>query len=231
MQDKVSSLAGVDSGGLREMRASGGNSVRFLDLKWRLSHVDRPVIIVDAMSEYHGYIKGIPTSFLAYHKQASYKHLLRRLILTGSINVHPELVTSEEEEVIKHGFAYKKVDIGSSFVSNDEDVDKIIAFYDSVSPDAWLHFHCSHGKGRTTLLLVMLDIMKNAPRVSIGDIVKRQHLLGSENLFNTEVWKNGTYNKAMLVQRKNFVEKFYKFICQRKAGGIQVWSKWHPLNK
>jgi hypothetical protein len=30
------------------------------------------------------------------------------------------------------------------------------------------------------MMLVMLDILRNAPMVSLQDIVKRQHLLGSE---------------------------------------------------
>jgi hypothetical protein len=76
-------------------------------------------------------------------------------------------------------------------------------------------------------MLVMLDTMKNAPHVSVKDIVTRQHLLGSEDLFNTEVWENGTYTKEQLENRKEFVEKFYQFICQRKAGGQQTWSDWH----
>ena len=146
--------------------------------------------------------------------------------------MHSELVSSEEEEVKKHGFQYKKVNIGGAFISSDKDIDEIIAFYDSKPPKSWYHFHCLNGKGRTSLLLVMLDIIKNAPRVSLEDIVKRQRFLGSEDLFDVEVWKGGSYSKNRLEQRKKFVEKFYQFVSQRKnAGGIQLWSEWHPLNK
>ncbi|MBL8676346.1 MAG: hypothetical protein JNJ47_02820 [Alphaproteobacteria bacterium] len=143
------------------------------------------------------------------------------------MDIHPELVISEEEEAKKHNFGYKKVNIGSTFISSDEDIDKILTFYDNIPRNSWLHFHCSHGKGRTSLMLVMLDTMENAPQVSLNDIVKRQHLLGSEDLFSTEVWENGTYTKEQLENRKEFVEKFYQFICQRKTGGLQKWSDWH----
>ena len=78
------------------------------------------------------------------------------------------------------------------------------------------------------MLLAMLDVMRNAPTVSLNDIVKRQHLLGSVDLLNTTVWKKGaTYTKRQLENRKKFIEKFYVFICQRKAGGIQLWSEWN----
>ena len=227
MEDKIDSTQEVDLQGVRDIRASGGAITRFATLKWNLSHIDEPIIVVDAMSEYHGFIKSISTAFLAYHKPAHFRHFVRRFLLTGSTDVHPELVVSEEEEAKTYNFGYKKVNIGSTFVSSDEDIDSIVAFYDSVPTNAWLHFHCSHGKGRTSIMLVMLDTLKNAPQVALKDIVKRQHLLGSENLFNTEVWENGTYTKEKLEHRKKFVEKFYAFICQRKAGGLQKWSDWH----
>lgn len=227
MKDKISPTQIVDLRGLRDIRASGGSPTCFTSLKWKLRHVDGPIIIVDAMSEYHGFIKSIPTAFLGYHKSTKFKHLVRRFLLTGSTDVHPELVISEKEEAKNYGFDYKKVNISSTFISSDEDVDNIITFYDNIPENAELHFHCSHGKGRTSLALVMLDIMKNAPQVSLKDIIKRQHLLGSEDLFNTEVWENGTYTKEQLENRKEFVEKFYQFICQRKAGGLQKWSDWH----
>jgi hypothetical protein len=81
------------------------------------------------------------------------------------------------------------------------------------------------------MMLVMLDIMKNAPTVSLHDIVKRQHLLGSEDLLNTTVWARGTYTKKQLEQRRDFITQFYEFVCQRKAGGSQLWSEWKNREK
>lgn len=227
MEDKIGPVQEVDLRGLQDIRASGGSPTCFTFLKWKLCHIDGPIIIVDAMSEYHGFVNSIPTALLGYHKPAKLKHLVRRFLLTGSTNIHPELVVSEEEEAKKYNLDYKKVNVGSTFISSDEAIDNVLTFYDNIPENTWLHFHCSHGKGRTSLMLVMLDTMKNAPQVSVKDIVKRQHLLGSEDLFNTEVWENGTYTKEQLENRKEFVEKFYQFICQRKAGGLQKWSDWH----
>jgi len=231
MQDPLSSTEQVNLRGLRELRASGSTSVRFPDLSRRLDHVKGPKIIVDAMAQFHGYINGIPTTFFAYHKPPTVRHVIRRWLLTGTSDVRPDIVTPEKVEAQNNGFGYKKVNIGSTFVAPDEDVDEIVDFYDNLPEDAWLHFHCIHGKGRTSVLLVMYDIMKNAPSVSLDDIVKRQHLLGSENLFDTEVWTRGTYSKERLEQRKKFIEEFYAYICQRNAGGVQRWSDWHLQQK
>lgn len=233
MQDRILSPQDVDVTGLRELQASGGTSVRFIDLQYRLRHIKGPKIIVDGMAEFHGYINGIPSTFFGYQREGSpnFKHIIRRLIFTGTSEIRPELVTSEAVEAPKYGFEYKKVNVGSQFIETDQNIDEIVTFYDSLPKDAWVHFHCAHGKGRTSILLVMLDTMKNAPQVSLESIIKRQYLLGSENLLNTEVWKNGTYDKRKLEVRKKFIEEFYTFVVQRKAGGFQKWSDWHQEQK
>lgn len=226
-QDSISSTHHVDLRGLRELKASGGTSVRFPDLKRRLRHIKENIVVIDGINEYHGYIKGIPTTFFAYQKDhPHWKYYIRRLLFTGTMEICPELVESEAEEAKKNGFQYMNVKVGSKFISSPETIDRFVELLDSLSEKTWLHFHCHYGKGRTSIMLVMYDIMKNAPYISLKDIVKRQHLLGSEDLLNTAIWKKGSYTKQQLEDRKNFIEKFYKFICQRKTGGLQVWSEW-----
>jgi hypothetical protein len=146
MEDKIGPAQEVDLRGLQDIRASGGSPTCFTSLKWKLRHIDGPIIIVDAMSEYHGFIKSIPTAFLGYHKPEKIKHLVRRFLLTGSTSVHPELVVSEEEEAKKYNLGYKKVNVGSTFVSSDEAIDNVLTFYDSIPENAWLHFHCSQDR-------------------------------------------------------------------------------------
>jgi len=214
--------------GLQDLRASGGFSVSYADIQKRLRHIKGDKIIVDGINEFHGYIDGVPTTLLGYHvSDSGLRHLLRRFIVTGSFEKRLDLVTSAGEEAKKFGFDYKNIKIVSKSVLTDENVDDIVALFDSLTKDAWLHFHCHHGTGRTSIMLVMLDIMKNAPKVALEDIVKRQHLLGSTDLFNTEKWKYGTYTKEKLENRKKFIEQFYVFVVQRKTGGIQRWSDWH----
>jgi len=237
MQDKISSLddfeisalEDVDLTGLRDLQASGGMPPRFFDLKRRLSHIEKDKIIVDAIGDFHGYVKGIPSNFFGYARPGppAWRHALRRLIWTGSPYIRPELVTSAAEEAKANGFEYKSFLIGSKFVTDDKTIDEFVTFIESLPENIWLHFHCSQGKGRTSTMLVMLDVLKNAPRVSLKNIVKRQHLLGSPNLLDNELWENGSYTQEQLDNRKKFIEDFYEFVCQRKAGGVQLWSEWN----
>lgn len=228
MQDPIPSSQKVDLTGLREIQASGGNAPRFSDLQRRLSHITKDKIIVDVKCEYHGYIKGVPTTFLGYTvSPIGLRHTLRRFFLTGTTEERPDLVISESDEAKKYGFQYASFTIGNRFTATDDNIDDIVTFFDTLPKDVWLHIHCTNGKGRTSTILAMLDMMKNAPKVALSDIVKRHQLLGSVNLFDIKVWKNGTYDKEQLENRKNFIIAFYKFISDRKAGGPQKWSDWH----
>lgn len=229
MQDAIPSEEQVDLTGLRELQASGGNAPRFMDLQKRLSDIKKNKIIIDVKCEPHGYINSVPTTFLGYgHPKPGLRHLPRRFFLTGTIYERQDLVIPESEEAKKYGFNYKTVNIGSKFTAVDENIDEIVNLFDSLSEDDWVHIHCTNGKGRTSMVLAMLDIMRNAPTVSLDNIIKRQHLLGSVNLYNTTQWRKGsTYTTKQLEARKKFIEDFYKFICQRKEGGIHKWSDWN----
>lgn len=227
MQDKIASTENVDLTGLREIKASGGAIPRFPYLVWKLGHVKEDIVILDLKGEFHGYIRGFPSSQFGYNRRApGLRHIPRRLVCTGTTAYRPDLVTPEEVEAKKYGFEYKNIDIGSKFLTSPEQIDKLIAFLDSLPRDKWLHIHCSHGSGRTSMALAMLDTLRNAPQVSLKDIVRRQRLLGSVDLFDTSVWPNGTYTAEELQKRKKLIEDFYAFIVQRKEGGIQTWSEW-----
>jgi hypothetical protein len=231
-QDTIWSGQHINLTGLREMKASGGTSVRFPDLKRKLSHVKENILIVDGIHEFHGYVKGIPTTFFAYQNaHPHWKYDIRRWVLTGTTAVRPDLVVPESEEAKKNGFLYAHLKVGSKFISSEGTIDQIVALFDDLAEKTWVHFHCHYGKGRTSIMLVMYDIFKNAPHVPLDDIVKRQHLLGSEDLLNTVVWRKGSYTKEQLQKRAAFITAFYRFICQRKAGGIQKWSEWNRQQK
>jgi hypothetical protein len=228
MQDPIVSSEKVDLTGLREIQASGGPIINFSNLKKSLHHIKKTIIIIDTMRHDHGYINNMPITFLGYHRRKlDLRYFIRRLIFTGTLQVRHQDIISEVAMAKKYGFDYKNIKIKSANSTSMTSIDKFVAYFDNIPENVWVHFHCRHGKGRTSLALAMLDIMHNAPIVTLPDIIKRQHLLGSVDLFDTVVWKTkGTYSSKALKQRKKFIEDFYDFICQRKAGGIQRWTDW-----
>ncbi|MBY0500539.1 MAG: hypothetical protein K2P93_00870 [Alphaproteobacteria bacterium] len=227
MQDELPSSEKFDITGLRELQASGGPIVDFSDLKKKLSHVQKNIIIADGLWEFHGYIYNIPATYFGYQRATpDLRYPLRRLLFTGTTEARRELVIPESEVAQQYGFHYINIKIDSKVRTPDKAVDEFVHFIDNLPENTWIHFHCRHGKGRTSMMLIMLDIMKNAPQVALDDIVKRQRLLGSEDLFDTRDWKKGTYTSETLERRKEFIKQFYEFICQRKAGGFQRWSEW-----
>lgn len=227
MQDQVQTSENINLDGLNVLKASGSNTPLFSQLQQRLNFFKEKKVICDVKESNSTYLNGIPYRYFGYHyKQPELRHYLRRLLYSGTLKAHPEWLQSEEAEAKAYGFDYISAPIGSRYVSSAEAVDKFVAVIDSLPPGTWIHFHCERGNGRTSLALTMFDIMKNAPQVALEDIIKRQHLLGSEDLFDVVPWARGSYSLEMLTNRKKFIEDFYAFICQRKIGGQQTWSAW-----
>ncbi len=237
MQDSIEASEKVDLTGLRDLQVSGGPVPDFSELKEQLAHVKQKIIVVDTIRHFHGYIKTplhseTPTTLLSYDRgKPDLRHKMRRILLTGSLEKKVDQVVPEKETAEKYGFDYEYIIIDSRIKTPDPHVDEFVAFMDSLPENVWVHFHCRLGKGRTSMALIMYDIMKNAPQVSLDDIVHRQHLLGSENLLDVSHKEGGTYDSCALIRRKQFIEDFYKFVTQRKAGGIQKWSVWHASQK
>ncbi len=231
-QNTISSTEYVDLKGLNDLNASGGPMIRYDSLKDKLNPFKGEKIVVDAIGSESGFVKGFPSTYFSYQQNPpEWRYYLRRLLFTGTTQVRTDLFIPEESEAQKYGFKFVQFKIGSKFASTPEAVTQFVTFIDSLQPNTWVHFHCRGGKGRTTMMLVMYDIMKNAPDVALADIVKRQYLLGSIDLFDTTAWSRGTYRVEALQERKAFIENFYAFIHQRKTGGIQTWSEWIQQQK
>lgn len=224
MQDPLQVSDYVDLRGLKELKIAGGPLINFTDLEKNFGK--EKLYIVNAASHDYMYVDG----FLLDHldsKKANWKNALRRIYYLGSFSLNDEHIVTEKEAAEKRGYTYINLPIMSKYPSPDKNVDAFVNFFDSLPQDAAVFFHCRHGKGRTSMYLIMADIMRNAPQVALSDIVKRQHLLGSVDIFDVAVWKKGTYTENVLENRKAFIEKFYQFVCQRKKGGFSQWSAWH----
>ena len=108
----------------------------------------------------------------------------------------------------------------------DSEVDQFVAFEAALDPKMWLHLHCRAGDGRTTSFMVMHDIIHNAPSDSLQTILTRQKGIGGIDLASLPT-NQGIFSYPFSVERVTFIQNFYTYVCQAKAGGFKLmWSDW-----
>lgn len=231
--------------GLKELQASGSAQFSEKSLDYLLSIIpSKYVTLVDLRQESHGFINGIAVSWFTekdwVNKGKSYQEVIdtenslinqianRYLIIAYASKKFPvplwvSSAKTEAELASSKRLGYKRIPVTDHLKPTDEDVDAFINFVNALPRDIlWLHFHCAAGEGRTTTFMVMYDMMRNATKVKLQDILLRQHLLGGINFLNepSEDWKK-TYNE----ERKAFLRQFYVY-CQQNPSFQKTWSNW-----
>ena len=121
--------------------------------------------------------------------------------------------------------SYIRIPVTDKEKPSDDMVDYFVQFVQSLPQNTWVHFHCEEGMGRTTTFMVMYDIMKNAKRVSLDDIMNRQVLIGGQDLLDDKV--NTTKNAK---ERTEFIQEFYKYALQNNDNFKTTWSQWINTN-
>ena len=213
---------------------------------------------IDLRGESHGYLDGIAVSWFAPHDWGNdgrkadiilplEKEQLSSLTGQGACQIYrfdddknvllePILQTyskvrTEEELLRQHGAHYYRLALQDHFRPEDSDVDQFVEFYKQLPKDAWLHYHCFAGMGRTTIFFVMHDILKNAGSVSFEDIIQRQKLIGIVDLSEIPD-KKKNYGRKAYIERYQFVEHFYDYVKENPKLDVpySVWAKEKKVN-
>jgi protein tyrosine phosphatase (PTP) superfamily phosphohydrolase (DUF442 family) len=133
-------------------------------------------------------------------------------------------VQSEQEVCKAHDLGYVRIPVTDRERPDDGDVDRFVRFVRELPEGQWLHFHCKAGHGRTTSFLAMYDMMRNAKKVSLDDILRRQFLIGGDDLAQDPPRDSWRYEGA--VERRKFLAKFYDYCKLSKDGFKESWSEW-----
>lgn len=194
------------------------------EVKSRNSQISNIIIlnITDEEESGNYYYKGIPITKFLYHKtsdgniitpienQSLFKRVRSYLYhLVYGFDKH--LITSSQELVENNGFKFVRCQARRHHSLSSENYQCLIDVIKNVTKNDWIHVHCAAGHSRTTTFLVMYDIMQNANTVSLEDIVKRQYLLGGENMFITPK-DTGSWNPVQIQKRKENIELFYQYV-------------------
>jgi hypothetical protein len=226
--------------GLDTLHVSGSRRPTQGGLIKYLSNVNMPVYIFDLQEEGHYFINGLPETWYGYdrvdevgvnQKKAGARHYYRRLLHTGKLTHTVADVRSEKQMIEDCGFNYLGISMDRRHIPLKEQVDEFVKIVDSLPQPSWVHFHCNAGRGRTSIAMVMMDILRNGKEVSLDDIVQRQHFLGSENIIDTVVWaKKSTYSQRRLEIRRDFLRAFHRYVNDPEGYGATTWLEWAAKN-
>ncbi len=135
-------------------------------------------------------------------------------------------VMDEEEVASRNNVKYFRIYAEDHYPPRPDQVDEFLSFVKKTPKNHWLHFHCLAGQGRTTTFMVMLDIIRNGHQVTLEDIVKRQFLMGGDNLFDTQGQGASDLEVSLRTDRQNFIKTFYQYVNDKTGYAKQNWSTW-----
>lgn len=241
--------------GLRDLRASGSGEFTPVGLKLVLARTHGPVTIFDLRQETHIFVNELPISWYASRDwvnvgrsqsaieadEAARVESLRQgseidvrpghLVKHGNGNsVTPQRVTvesasTERDVADRAGAQYVRIAVTDHARPLDEEVDNFVLAVRELPENAWAHFHCEAGLGRTTTFMVLYDMLRNAKRVSLDDIVGRQKILSKGyNVLQPD--EPGNWKAPYAADRAAFVRAFYDYARANPNGRPKLWSEW-----
>jgi hypothetical protein len=208
-----------------------------------------PIYDIDLRQESHGFADGLPVSW--YKKgnlanegktpeEVAADETARLSALVGTeskfapkgkkdknrfdaLIVTPEKIQTEKEIAEAAGFRYTRFYVTDRTQPDTETVEAFLDFVESLPKDAWLHFHCRAGRGRTTTFMAMYDMIRN-PDIPVEAIIERQYLIGGADLtaMKEDEWKN-----ERIISRLEMLRSFSRYIRAKHAGETTLrWSAW-----
>jgi hypothetical protein len=235
--------------GLRELNASASGRLSKAKIEKYFKRLPKKVYVIDVRAEEDFYIKGISAGWLGiryfdgtvedrFYKlsflETPFHHLKwmwRRLINLGSLSTPALQQLQSEQLFLKNlGHDYYCFAGHRHMVHSNEMIQSFLSFLETLPNDAWLHFHCATGRGRSTTFMILYDIYHNSKKVGLEDIILRQHLLGGENVLDVALRPKGTWSRDSLLKRKALVENFYAYMNDPQGYGSQSWMSWTQKN-
>ena len=142
------------------------------------------------------------------------------------------VLKAETEEKLADALQLNYVRMGTTdhMKPDDSAVECFVEFVKGLPSDAWVHFHCSAGVGRTTTAMVMFDTMKNAKTLTFEQILERQAAIGGKNL--AEIGNSSeekSWKCVYFEERYQFLKLFYAYCQQNDESFSQPWSSFKKI--
>lgn len=215
---------------------------------------DGPIYIIDVRGESHGFINGQHVSRYGKNNWANVGKTHEQILTDEAAAIHatlgetidlfelkktdgyqpvtpiPTEVTdaqTEEEVCTARGLGYARFTVPDRAFPGDSELDRFVRFVRQLPANAWLHFHCQAGAGRTTQYMIFYDIMRN-PGVSLKDIAYRQCLIGGNYLlYDGSLPGEDPVKAALCAEKAEMIPVFYRYIQENRADGYRTtWAQW-----
>lgn len=246
--------------GLNNLKLSGSGQFSVNEFKTLVQQLHKitngPIYDIDLRQESHGFFNNNAVSWYGLHNWDNYnkthdsaindeqKRITKALhsnILISPLNKSKKVVNPETqyitnaltEKKLAHIYAinYLRITATNHMWPSSESIDQFINFYKTLPKDAWLHFHCQAGMGRTTCFMAIYDMMKN-PAISLKDILYRQYFIGGNYIAHTindpskRNWKTDCYD-----EKAKMVQLFYKYVQENHSTNYKTsWPIWLKNN-
>ncbi|PPU86647.1 hypothetical protein XpopCFBP1817_18920 [Xanthomonas populi] len=139
-------------------------------------------------------------------------------------------IFSEEELVKAAGAKYLRLTVTDHLSPCAEDINAFIAMERELAPHERLHVHCGMGLGRTTIFIVMHDILKNARMISFEDIINRHRAFNPGRSLDGHKDVSHKGRSEFRDERSEFLSLFYEYAKENPKGQPLLWSEWLDHN-
>lgn len=224
----------ININGLDTLNISGSQQFSKCNIDILLESINTslPIVDVDLREESHGFVNGLPISWANKNDNAN-KGLSRNQVLLKekkdlksiklktpltfynhpNMTINPTEVENESKLAKDKSLSYIRVTVTDGSLPSDEMVDYFIKSVKYSPKNAWFHFHCKEGIGRTTTFMIMYDMMKNYKVATAKEIIDRQISLVK--------FSENDITSLNSDRRIAFWEKFYDY-CEKNGDDFKT---------
>lgn len=113
----------------------------------------------------------------------------------------------------------------------DATVQRFTELVRGLADGAHLHLHCRGGKGRTATFMCLLDMLRNAHRLSLDTLLTRQAHFSAYDV--RKAADPGSRKAPFIAERQDFIERFHAYARENPGGAPLGWLAWlarQPVN-